>query len=123
MLAGQAPVIAPDPSFSVAPASASQFSGICNGGAVSFPARVRVSWTALNFDPALHEYRVYQDGILVSTQAFSPYDKQVNGYILDGFYHPVFFSWVFRVDIVRKSDGVALASGSTTWSHYYGTCS
>lgn len=125
MLAGQIPAVPPppDPSFSVAPSSASVFGGFCSGGSVGFPAKLRVSWTAINFNAALHEFRVYQDSILVNTTSSSSWDKDVVGYILDGFFHPVFFSWLFRVDIVRKSDGVVLASGSTTWSHYYGTCS
>lgn len=124
MLAGEPAVVpAVPPSFSAGPSAATQFVGACSGGSVGFPARVRLSWTAVNFNAALHEYRVYQDGILISTQSSSPYDKQVNGYIEGGFYFPVQFSWLFRVDIVRKSDGIALASGSTTWTKYYGTCS
>lgn len=111
------------PSFSAGPSAATQFVGQCSGGSVSVPARVNISWTALNFNAALHEYRVYQDGILLGTTSSSPYPKVVNGYIEGGFFHPIEFSWLFRVDIVRKSDGVTLASGSTIWTKYYGTCS
>lgn len=111
------------PEFTSGPSAAIQFDGFCSGGSVSFPSRTNISWTASNFNASLHDYKVYKDGILVSTQSTSPYTHQVDGFITNGFFHPTFKSWTFRVDIVRKSDSAVLATGSVVWSAYYYLCS
>lgn len=120
---------APPPVPALTSAYITHFAGVCNSHILQVNATVTVNWTQTNFDNTLHEYRIYQDNVLVSVQGTSSlYFKQVSGVVEDGCGSSWQSDWVFRVDIVRKSDGVVLASREATGNAnnhhvwYYGTC-
>lgn len=113
----------------IASAGITHFAGVCVNHNLQVNANLHANWTSTNFDSNLHEYRIYQDSVLVATQGGSTsYLKQIPGVVEDGCGASWQSSWVFRVDIVRKSDSVVLASATiqgnvnNQWVWYYGTC-
>lgn len=124
MVAGQNALNVPQPGVSLA-SVASLDSGFCNiDHTVGTPASVRVSWSIVNSDDTNFETHVYQDGVLVATVPSSQtqWDFVLQGLVEDGFW-PWTANSVFRIDIVRKSDSVAVASQETNpWTLTYGTC-
>lgn len=105
------------------------FAGVCTNHNLTVNANVGFNWTETNFNSSLHEHRVYQDNVLLSTFGTgTSYLKQIPGVVQDGCGASWQSDWVFRVDIVRKSDSVVLASATVPgnvndhWMWYYGTC-
>lgn len=101
--------------------------GGCAGGSNFrhvFPnASMTLNWSSTNFNSALHEYRIYQDNVLVSTQDTSTsYTKTIYG--AEGVGGNQWeANWTFRVDIVRKSDNVVRASiTADPFVQFYGDC-
>lgn len=126
MVAAQNALNVPQPGVSLATVADFDF-GFCNvDGSVGQPAIVRVAWTIVNADDTNFETHVYQDGYLsvVLPSSTTHWDFTLNGLVNAGGYNRFTADSVFRIDIVRKADSVAVASQETNrWQTTYGTCS
>jgi len=86
------------------------------------PAQLNVAWTSTNFNSALHDYKVYRDGVLVNTTDTLSYTLVLAGLVENACQHPQDIIFNYRVDIVRTSDSVVLASKSASVTKSYGDC-
>lgn len=99
--------------------------GMCDGINMtpSEEATIVVSWTATNFDSSLHEFKVYQNGVLVSTQSTQSYTKTMTSRVVDGPRNQLTTNYAFNVKLVLKSSGAVLVSKtSAVWAVTYGSC-
>lgn len=100
---------------------------IANGG-VATPAQIQIAWSIAGVDAANYDIKIYENSVLLSTLAGSATStsKTITGYVQDdaGAYTGRFVSnWVYRIDMVRKSDGVVVSTRSTAnWIVQYGDC-
>lgn len=99
----------------------SHTSGSCGS---SVDATVSPSWVVTNPDDTNYEVHVQENGVLVATQLSSStsYSKTVAGFVESGSFRQFTSSWAYTVEVVRKSDGVVIASRSRTWTQLYGAC-
>ena len=86
------------------------------------PASITVSWTSSNYDSSLYDYKVYQDDILKSTQDTTSYGQQQAGLVENDTHCQEQRTFNFRVDIVRTSDSVVMATRSASSTRNYGRC-
>jgi len=86
------------------------------------PAQLNVTWTATNFNSASQEFRVYRDGVLVHTTDSLIYTLVLAGLVENACQHPQDIDFNYRVDIVRSSDSIVLASRSASVTKQYGDC-
>lgn len=108
------------------PTVATTSTGTCSGSNTGTSASLRVSWTITSPDSANYAAKLYENGILKSTQdtaASMHWDKTVSGYVEDGPRSPFVANWVYRVDVVRKDNGLTVSSKTAaTWGKTYGLC-
>lgn len=95
------------------------------GSCPSNDASLVVSWTVINPDDATYELHVLENGGLASTQLCSStsFTKPITGFIESGPYRQFTSRWTFVIQLVRKSDGVVIASRTASeWVVLYGAC-
>lgn len=86
------------------------------------PSVVRLQWNVTNFNSGTQDYKVYRDGVLVFTTDGTLYTQQQAGLVENDTHHSVDITFNFRVDIVRSSDAVVLATRSASATKHYGNC-
>lgn len=86
------------------------------------PASIRVSWTATGFNSSTQDYRVYRDGVLMSTQDTTAYTLQLAGLVENDTHNGQDITFNYRVDIVRTSDSAVLVTRSASVTKHYGNC-
>lgn len=86
------------------------------------PATITVAWTATNYDSSTMDYKLYRDGILVNTSDSSPYSLQLAGLVENDTHNQQNITFNYRLDIVRTSDNVVLATRSASVTKTYGNC-
>lgn len=86
------------------------------------PAGIRLDWTATNFNSATQDFKVYRDGVFVSSTDSLAYALQIAGLVENDAHHPQDIAFNYRVDIVRTSDSAVLASKSVSATKSYGNC-
>lgn len=97
--------------------------GACSGTAASPSASIRVSWSAINFDPALHVFKVYENNILKAITTDTLWDKTITNSIENGPYSQWTSDWTYRIDIENVGNGAVRSTMSTdTWAQLYGSC-
>ncbi len=95
--------------------------GECDGISLISAASVLVEWTALNFDADLHQYKVYENNVLKSTQTTTSYSRDVVGRIAGGSF-PIDSDWTFRVDLCDLEGDAISSMVAAEWSVGYGRC-
>jgi hypothetical protein len=97
--------------------------GMCSNQ-VTFPsAAISVSWTSDGFDPDVHVYKLYENGVLKATQTSTTWQKTIVGSVENGPYQEWVSDWTYRVDIANASTGQVYSSlESEPWRQYYGSC-
>lgn len=127
ILLGAAVIVASGPVVSGVSVSSIN-AGACALRFVAVEAQIRISWSLTSPDAALYDVLLYENGGLLATLAGTTiqYDKTISGSVEDpsGSYGSHWSSnWVYRVDVVRKSDGVVVSSASAPqWTLQYGDC-
>lgn len=104
----------------------SDFMGACYNGALDTPASIELQWNVAQANNTLYETQIRENGVLVATvpSTTTSWLKEVTGYVQNGSYHQFTSNWTYKVDMVRKSDGVAVGSTTaSTWAQLYGKCS
>lgn len=86
------------------------------------PSVVRLQWSTTNFNSSTMDYKVYSDDILKETTDSAIHTEQQAGLVENDTHNPVSITFNFRVDIVRTSDQVVLATRSASATKNYGTC-
>lgn len=86
------------------------------------PATISVAWTVTGFNSVTQDYKLYRDGILVSTTDVSPYGLQITGLVENDTHNVSSITFNYRLDVVRTSDGVVLATRSASTTKSYGNC-
>lgn len=90
-------------------------------------AKLTIAWEIGSGDPATYQSKVYKDGVLQATVALGTESYEYNtnyvAYSVGGDDTASMSNVVFRVDIVRISDGVVIATKSADpYSGDYGIC-
>lgn len=93
--------------------------GHCNP---TISGSITVSWTATNFVSGTQDFKVYRDGILVNTTDTPTYGLIIAGLVEGNQQHPQDITFNYRVDIVRTSDSLVLATRSASVTKSYGNC-
>ena len=96
--------------------------GTCFAGTVETSAAIQVDWTATNFNPATHQYKVYRDGVLVSTQGTEGYGLELSGLVENDPHLAQTIDFNYSVQIERTSDSAVLASREESETKSYGVC-
>lgn len=99
--------------------------GSCFAGTLEAAAAIDVNWTVTNPDDVLYEAQLFENDILVATQTTNNtyWLKEVTEHVEEGPYNTWTSNWTYRVDIVRKADGVVVSTASSSpWVQEYGTC-
>lgn len=86
------------------------------------PATIRLDWTATNFNSGTQDFKIYRDGILITTTDSLLYSLQMAGLVENDTHNPQSITFNYRVDIVRTSDQVVLATRSVSATKNYGNC-
>lgn len=86
------------------------------------PATIRVQWTATNFNSVTQEFKVYRDGIFITSTDSLLYTLQIAGLVENDTHHQQNINFNYRVDIVRSADLAVLASRSVSATKSYGNC-
>ena len=110
------------------PTVATLTTGACGvGHTIASAAQIRIAWTVTNPDGVNYDAKLYENGILLSTQAVTAsmhYDKTIGGAVEGDAGHAWLSDWTYRLDIVRKSTSAVVDSQSSApWEVQYGDCS
>lgn len=100
--------------------------GACGfGGTVATSAQNQLAWTLTNPDAADYDISVYENGVRIAGVAGDTTSLliEITGNVRNGTFFPWESNWTYRVDVVRKSDSVVVATAtSNTWIVAYGGC-
>jgi len=83
-----------------------------------------VTVTLANMDFSTYEVKLYENSVLKQTYTAGPivYSVTVTGAVEGGTYTPFTVNRTYRADIVNKTTGVVVNSGSGNWTQRYGGC-
>jgi hypothetical protein len=96
--------------------------GECDGTTFVRSAAVLIEWSALNFNAEIHQYKLYESGVLKATQTGTSYTRDVPSRVEGGSSSPFSANWIFRVDLCDLSGSVISTMTAAEWTTAYGRC-